>query len=271
MNPRRIAAAILGAKRAGICAINPACEALARAEPDKESRIQLVTQCTRLDALVVFENFGLIKTEEEARKGNHEAVSCGGNARYTSLYVDEYFEETNGVAGEVVVARVGERVSNRTEAAFMKEQCLDIAEARALDPDTLFLVVRFMCLPEKLKQSCHDSTVFSDTWLESEGLDPYHAAAFEHAAVVALNRGRGSLLRDARDLSSYLNERQLRILRKHTRRICDVCSKRVPFTEPHFQLCDGCGERRFCGVECQRFDWLDGGHSRECRRDDLPD
>ena len=52
-------------------------------------------------------------------------------------------------------------------------------------------------------------------------------------------------------------------LTKLRRRRCDVCQQQGPLSEPSFPICDGCGLRRYCGVECQRNDWLTG-HKHSC-------
>ena len=39
------------------------------------------------------------------------------------------------------------------------------------------------------------------------------------------------------------------------RRACDSCAKQWPLTAKPLQVCGRCGGRRYCSVECQRFDW----------------
>ena len=52
---------------------------------------------------------------------------------------------------------------------------------------------------------------------------------------------------------------------------CDVCGLQRAIREESFPVCDSCGRRRYCSVECQREDWQ-GGHDRQCQfyRDDYP-
>ena len=58
---------------------------------------------------------------------------------------------------------------------------------------------------------------------------------------------------------------------KLARRQCDVCGLQRGIREESFPVCDSCGRRRYCSVECQRADW-EGGHDRGCQfyRDDYP-
>jgi hypothetical protein len=41
---------------------------------------------------------------------------------------------------------------------------------------------------------------------------------------------------------------------------CDVCKATSLLTKK----CGGCLLRVYCGKECQRKDWKDGGHKKEC-------
>ena len=52
--------------------------------------------------------------------------------------------------------------------------------------------------------------------------------------------------------------------RKLARRLCDVCGKRGPVEELCFPVCDNCSSRRYCGLDCQREDWIQRGHREQC-------
>ena len=60
------------------------------------------------------------------------------------------------------------------------------------------------------------------------------------------------------------NEAALKRLGKLERRACDVCGRQADVDEPRCAVCDGCGERRYCGVLCQRVDWIMNKHSENC-------
>ena len=56
----------------------------------------------------------------------------------------------------------------------------------------------------------------------------------------------------------------LRTQARQARRLCDRCGVRGPLDEEAFPVCGGCGARRYCSVNCQREDWVTGGHSSWC-------
>ncbi|CAH0377860.1 unnamed protein product [Pelagomonas calceolata] len=60
------------------------------------------------------------------------------------------------------------------------------------------------------------------------------------------------------------NEAALKRLGKLERRACDVCGRQADVDEPRCAVCDGCGDRRYCGVHCQRADWTRDKHSEKC-------
>ena len=60
------------------------------------------------------------------------------------------------------------------------------------------------------------------------------------------------------------NEAALKRLEKLERRACDICGRQADVDEPRCAVCDGCGERRYCGVLCQRVDWIMNKHSENC-------
>jgi hypothetical protein len=49
------------------------------------------------------------------------------------------------------------------------------------------------------------------------------------------------------------------------RRLCAVCGRESPKPDPAFPVCHACGDRRYCGRDCQRADWA-AGHRKECPR-----
>ena len=63
-----------------------------------------------------------------------------------------------------------------------------------------------------------------------------------------------------------------RLERKLARRLCAACGARAPLDGPALDVCDGCGEPRYCGVACQalHWNWNRGGetipHKYECLR-----
>ena len=56
---------------------------------------------------------------------------------------------------------------------------------------------------------------------------------------------------------------QCSAIRKTMRRTCDVCDSFGGDDQPPFPVCDACGARRYCGEECQRWDW-EAGHAQTC-------
>ena len=87
----------------------------------------------------------------------------------------------------------------------------------------------------------------------------YRAVAMEQRDVAA---GRATTrVPDAATRPVRVDER---LRKKLARRRCDVCDLRVPLSRSHFRLCDGCGQRRYCGVSCQRRDWLENRHCDDC-------
>ena len=77
---------------------------------------------------------------------------------------------------------------------------------------------------------------FTDEWLKAEFKDSIKAGIREAASC----------------------------LRAMARRTCDVCARQGSLNEEALPLCDGCGERRYCSVECQRVDWVLHGHAEAC-------
>ena len=87
----------------------------------------------------------------------------------------------------------------------------------------------------------------------------HRCVAMEHPLIVA---GRATMrVPDPATRPVRVDER---LRKKLARRRCDVCDLRVPLWRSHFWLCDGCGLRRYCGVDCQRRDWLANRHCDEC-------
>ncbi|KAJ3290375.1 hypothetical protein HDU79_003360, partial [Rhizoclosmatium sp. JEL0117] len=41
---------------------------------------------------------------------------------------------------------------------------------------------------------------------------------------------------------------------------CCVCETKGPT-----QVCAGCQSRSYCSKDCQRSDWKEGGHKRQCK------
>ncbi len=60
------------------------------------------------------------------------------------------------------------------------------------------------------------------------------------------------------------NEVALKRLEKLERRACDICGRQADVDEPRCAVCDGCGDRRYCGTLCQRADWILNKHSEKC-------
>ena len=60
------------------------------------------------------------------------------------------------------------------------------------------------------------------------------------------------------------NEAALKRLEKLERRACDICGRQADVDEPRCAVCDGCGDRRYCGTLCQRADWILNKHSEKC-------
>ena len=60
------------------------------------------------------------------------------------------------------------------------------------------------------------------------------------------------------------NEAALKRLGKLERRACDICGRQADVDEPRCAVCDGCGDRRYCGTLCQRADWILNKHSEQC-------
>ena len=60
------------------------------------------------------------------------------------------------------------------------------------------------------------------------------------------------------------NEAALKRLEKLERRACDICGRQADVDEPRCAVCDGCGDRRYCGTLCQRADWILNKHSEQC-------
>ena len=60
------------------------------------------------------------------------------------------------------------------------------------------------------------------------------------------------------------NEAALKRLEKLERRACDICGRQADVDEPRCAVCDGCGDRRYCGTLCQQADWILNKHSEQC-------
>ena len=54
------------------------------------------------------------------------------------------------------------------------------------------------------------------------------------------------------------------LIRRQRRRTCDVCGCQGHDDQLPFPVCGACGTRRYCGEECQRWDWEVGRHAQKC-------
>ena len=55
-----------------------------------------------------------------------------------------------------------------------------------------------------------------------------------------------------------------RMLTHNTSNMCDICGNVSKVDVDRNFVCDGCNSRTYCSLKCQRYDWIQNNHQKQC-------